>query len=171
MGYEECEHLAAKHSAHHQDVTGAEVLLLFLGELELHLGILEGEGDGTALKHLEDFGAIEQGDIDATAIGTVVVDYLVVGLGNLGLGHEVLEDVPVLDFAHAQDGVPDLVVLLHRADDGGHIVELLLILHLSPFVRSVGKVFVVVLAVVVVGVKEVFKVVKTYDIALFRSCK
>ena len=97
------------------------------------------------------------------------MDDLEVRVGDGGLGHQVFQDVAVLDLGDAQDGVVGLVLVPHRPDDLGHVGELLLVLELGPLVRAVGKVFVVVLPFVMVGVKQVLQVVETDDIALFSA--
>ena len=93
------------------------------------------------------------------------MDDLEIGGRNLRLADQVLEDVPVLDFTDAQDGMVAPVVVSHRPDDRCHVVELLLILGFRPVVGTVGKILVVILAFVVVGIKEILQVVESDDIA------
>ena len=171
--HEEGEHLAAQQAAHHQDVARAEIRLLLLIHIELDAAARKGERDRTALQHLEHAGPVEQRHVHATTVGTVEMDDLEVGLRNLGLDHQVLEDVAVLDLAHAQHGVPDLVVLLHCPDDRGHVVELLGVFDIRPLVFAVGQIFIVVLALVVIGVEEVLEVVEADHVvaaAALRLC-
>ena len=94
------------------------------------------------------------------------MDDLVICVCDLWLDHQLFENVAILNLADAQDGVVNLVLLLHGADDLSHVVEFLAVLDLGPLVCSVGKILVIVLAFVMVGVKQVFKVVETDHMAL-----
>ena len=163
--HEEGEHFAAQQAADHQEVTGAEGVLLLRGHPEIEVAV-EGEGDGLGFQNLEQFRPVQQAHVHAAAVRTVVMDDLEVRVGDGGLGHQVFQDVAVLDLGDAQDGVVGLVLVPHRPDDLGHVGELLLVLELGPLVRAVGKVLVVVLPFVVVGVKQVLQVVETDDIVL-----
>ena len=62
--------------------------------------------------------------------------------------------------------MPCTILLLHGSDDLCHVLELLLVLHFSPFVRSVRKEFLIVLCRIVIDVEKVLKVVEAYDMAL-----
>ena len=168
VGYEEREHLAAEHSADHEDVTGAEMVLVLLAHLEIDVAV-EVERDGAALEHLEKLRPVEQGDIDSTTVRTIIVDDLEVGISDLRHGHEILEDMPVLDLADAEDCVIDLVVIFHGADYLCHVVELLVIFGVGPVVGSVGKELIIILALVMDSVEEVLKIVESDHIALLAA--
>ena len=58
------------------------------------------------------------------------------------------------------------ILLGHGRDNPRHIVLLLPVLRLGPFVRPVRKVLIVILALVVIGVEKVLQIIETYDIAL-----
>ena len=92
------------------------------------------------------------------------MDYLIVGVGNFGLGHQVFEHQTVLNLTHTQNGVVAAVVLCHRLYHVGHIGQFFLVLGLGPLIGAVGQEFIVVLGGVVVYVKQVLKIVKTYHI-------
>ena len=96
------------------------------------------------------------------------MDYLEVGVGDLGVGHKVLQDVAVLDLGHSEDCVPSAVVLLHGGYHLGHVAKFLLVLGLSPLVGAIGEILIVVLAIVVDCVEEILKVIEADDIALAR---
>ena len=91
------------------------------------------------------------------------MDDLEVRVGDGGLGHQVFQDVTVLDLGDAQDGMVGLVLVPHRPDDLGHVGKFLLVLEFGPLVGAVGKVFVVVLPFVMEGVEEVLQVVEPDD--------
>ena len=63
----------------------------------------------------------------------------------------------VLNLGYAKDGMPGAVVLFHIGNHTRHVPEFLGVLFLCPLVGAVRQVLVVVLAFVVVSVKEVFK--------------
>ena len=94
------------------------------------------------------------------------MDNLVVGLGNLRLDHQFLEDIAVLHLADSQDSVPDLVLVLHGADDLCHVVEFLAVLHLGPLVGALRKVLIIVFTFVVISVKQVLEIVKADHMTL-----
>ena len=96
------------------------------------------------------------------------MDDLVVSVGDLGVVHQVLEDVAVLDLADSEDRVIDLVVILHCTDHPGHVVDLLPVLAFGPLVGAVRQVLVVILSLVMVGVEEVLKVVEPYHVGTLR---
>jgi len=58
------------------------------------------------------------------------------------------------------------VLVLHRVDDAGNVVELLLILCLGPLVLPFRKELLVILDRVIVGVEKVLDIVEPYDIVL-----
>ena len=151
-----------------QYVPGAEIGLLQSVHGELNLRILEGERDGLAGNEGELVRPVQKAYIDAAAVRTVVMDDLVVGVGDLGVVHQVLEDVAVLDLADSEDRVIDLVVILHGTDHPGHVVDLLPVFAFGPLVGAVRQVLVVVLPLVVVGVEEVLEVVEPYHVGTLR---
>ena len=56
------------------------------------------------------------------------------------------------------------VGLCHLCNDSGHIMEFLLILHLCPLILSVWKKFLIVLYRVIIGIKQILKIVESDDI-------
>ena len=95
-----------------------------------------------------------------------MVNNLEMGVLKLRLGHEVLENETVLDLGNAEDGVEGSVGLCHFRNDGGHVVEFLLILDVSPLVGPVRKELVVVLSLLVIGVEEILQIVEPDDVIL-----
>ena len=166
VGHVESEHLIRYCPADFEDVPGTEIGLLLRSHAELDVGRVKSEWDRAALQQSELVRPVEQGTVHAAAVRTVIMDNLVVGLSDLRLDHELFQDVAVLDLADSQDGVPDFVVIFHRPDDLGHVVELLAVLGLCPLIRTLGKVLIVILALVVIGVEQVLKVVEPDDMAL-----
>ena len=59
-------------------------------------------------------------------------------------------------------------LLCHLLDDGGHVVQFLVVFGLGPLVAPVGEELVVVLGRVVVYVEEVLQVVETYYMVAHR---
>ena len=158
-------------SVNHKDVTSLEVARIRVGKVDVGVEI---ERNGLAVEVGELIRFVEQGHVHATAIRAVVVDNLVVGISNLRLAHEILDDEAVLNLGNAEYGVPAFVVVGHRTNDFRHIVEFFLILRLRPLVLSFRKELVVVLDRVVVDVKEVLKVVEPDDVVLLsflRRCR
>ena len=94
------------------------------------------------------------------------MDYLIICGSDFWPAHKVFKHKPVLDFADSEYGVPSLVVVGHSSDDRGHIGEFLLVFCLCPLVLAFREILLVVFHRVVIDVKQVFKVVKAYDIVL-----
>ena len=168
VAHEEGEHFPINGTADHQDVTGAEGILFLLGPLApVYAGIVvKGERNGLGGNVVEDFRPVEQRAVHAAAVRAVVVHNLVVGIRDGGLVHQVVQHVAVLYFGHAQHGMPCTVVFLHFCNDLGHVLEFLGILGLRPGVAAVREVLVVIMTLVMVGIEQVLKVVKTYHIGL-----
>jgi len=164
----ESEHLIAKESPYHEDVPCSEIVLFLLSHPEIDIAV-EIEWNGFAFKDLEGIRPVKQSHVDASTVRTIIVDYLEIGIFDLRLIDKILKDVPVLDFADAEDCMINFVVFLHRADDSSHVLKLFRILHLSPVVGSIRKVLVIVLSVIMICVKEVLEIVEPYDIALPRK--
>ena len=95
-----------------------------------------------------------------------MVNNLEMGVLKLRLGHEVLENKTVLDLGNTEDGVEGSVGFCHFRNDGGHVVEFLLIFDVSPLVGSVRKELVVVLSLFVIGVEEILQIVEPDDVIL-----
>ena len=91
---------------------------------------------------------------------------LVVRLSDLRFHHQVFEHKPVFNLRHSEKSVPCAVLILHRADDLGHVLKLLLIFCFSPLVPAFGKELLVVLRRIVVCVEKILKVVESHDIIL-----
>ncbi len=163
MGDIEGELLARNLAVHHQDVTGLEVGGVGVGEVDVRV---EVERDGLAVKKRELLGLVEQRHVHSPSVGAVVVDNLVVRLGDLRLAHKVLEDKAVLNLGNAQNRVPAMVVVGHSADYRRHIVELLVVLGLGPVVFALRSVFLVIFHRVVIDVEKVLEVVESDDIVL-----
>ena len=156
--------LSVNDAVHHEYVTGAEVLLLlFIIGSDGNLCV-EVVRDGGAFHQLEAGGIVEQCAVYAAAVRSFLVHNLVVGIGNGRLFHQVFQHVAVLHLGQAQHRVPHPVVLVHIRNHAGHVLQLDGILVRRPLVGSVGQVLVVVLALVVHGVKQVFQVVEAYDV-------
>ncbi|MBO6220425.1 MAG: hypothetical protein J6N46_00670 [Bacteroidales bacterium] len=166
VGYIESEHLIIDGTTDFKDVPRPEISLLLRSHGELYRLGIESERNGPAPQEGELVRTVKQCTVDTAPVRSVIVDYLEIGIRNLGLDHQLFENVAVFDLADAQDGVVNLILLLHGADNLGHVVEFLAVLDLGPLVGSVGKILVVVLAFVVIGVKQVLKVVETDHVAL-----
>ena len=108
---------------------------------------------------------VEQGHVHSSSVRTVIMYDLIVGVGDFRLADEVLEHVPVLYLADSEYGMIGLVVIRHRPDDGGHVVQFLLVPCLGPFVGPVRQELVVVFPFVMIGVEEVLEVVESEHIA------
>ena len=162
----EREVLAVDGSMHHEDVTGTEIVPLLLTLDPVYGAALESERNRFAFNEFEHLRLIEQSHVHSTSVRSVIVDDLIVRLCDLRLHHEVLEHESVLDLRHAEDGMPCTVILLHRPDDLGHVLKLLLIFRFSPLVLSLRKEFFVILYRIVVCIEEILKVVESHDIIL-----
>ena len=168
VAHEEGEHFPVNGTAYHQDVTGAEGILFLLGPLApVYAGIVvKGERNGLGGNVVEDFRPVEKRTIHATAVRAVVVHNLIVGIRDGGLVHQVVQHVAVLYLGDAQHGMPCAVVFLHFCNNLGHVLEFLGILGLRPGVAAVREILVVIMTLVMVGIEQVLKVVKTYHIGL-----
>ena len=163
--HKEREHLALDFTADHQDVTGAEILLRILVHVELDVLAVEIIRNRLALNQFELFRPVKQGHVHASSVRAVIVHNLIIGVGNLLLADKVLKHVTVLHLAEAEDRVVSLVLFRHGLDDGRDVVEFAVVAGVSPTVGSIGEIFIVILALVVVGVEEVLDIVEAYDIA------
>ena len=65
-----------------------------------------------------------------------------------------------------QQSMPYAIFLLHRPDDLGHVLKLLLIFCFSPLVLSFRKEFLVILCRIIVGIKQILKVIESDDVVL-----
>ena len=168
MAHEEGEHFPVDGTAYHQDVTGAESILFFLRPLapvDARI-VVESERNGLGRNVFEDFRPIKQGAVHTAAVRAVVVHDLEVGGRDGGLRHQVLQDMAVFHLGNAQHGMPGTVVLLHLRYHLGHVLQLFGILDLRPLIGAVGQVLIVVLALVMIGIKQVLQIVKTYYVGL-----
>ena len=166
MGHIDGKVLAINSSVNHQDVAGLEIVLLLLCHDEIYTASLKGERNGLAFDIFEDLRLIEKSHIHATSIRTVIMNDLIVRLGNLRLHDKVLKDKSVLYFRHAKHRMPYTVILLHTLDNLCHVLKFLLILRFSPFVLSLRKELLIVLHRIIVCVKKVLQIVKTDDMVL-----
>ena len=166
MGYIDREMLAVDKAMHHEDITGLEIVLLFLVHDKVDRTSLECERNRLAVKEGEHLRLIKQSHVHTTTVRTVVMDDLIVCLRNLRFHDEILEHETVLDLGNSEKSVPCTVLFLHAPDDLGHVLKLLLILHLSPLVLSIRKELLVVLCRIVVYIKQILKVIESDHIVL-----
>ena len=164
VGDEEREHLALDLAPDHQHITGAKVSLRLLVHVELYVLTVEIKRNGFAFNQFELLRPVKQGHIDASPVRTVIVHDLVVRVGDLLLAHKILKHMAVLNLAQAQNRVESLVLVSHRLDHRGDVAELAVVPRVSPAVCPVGEIFIVILALVVVGVEEVLDIVEADDI-------
>ncbi len=165
MGHEESEHLALDLASGQEDVTGAEVPLGLPVHVESDVLAVEIKRNGLAFKQLELLRTVKQGHVHASSVRAVVVHDLVVGVRDLRLPDQILKHVTVLHLAQSQNRVERLVLVRHRLHDGGDVVELAVVARVSPAVRAVREIFIVILAFIVVGVEEILDIVEADDIA------
>ncbi len=90
--------------------------------------------------------------------------YLIVCIGNLRLADHIFKHKTVLYLRHTENSVVASIGLCHLTDDTGHIVLLLVVFGLCPLVLAVRKELLVILGRIIIDVKQVLKVVKTYHI-------
>ena len=166
VGHIDGKILSVNASVYHEDIPGAEFLLLLRAEGNRDFGALEGERNGPAVNEGELVRPVEKPHVHAAAVRSVMVNNLEMGVLKLRLGHEVLENETVLNLGNTEDGVEGSVGFCHFRNDGGHVVELLLIFDVSPLVGSVRKELVVVLSLFVIGVEEILQIVEPDDVIL-----
>ena len=159
--------LPVDRSMNHKDVAGTEIVPFLLRLDPVYRTALECEGNGLAFDEREDLRLIKESHIDASPVRTVIMDDLVIGLRNLRFHDKILEHKPVLYLGNSEQSMPCTVILLHGPYDLGHVLKLLLILCLSPFVLSLRKEFLVILGRIIVCIKQILKVIESYDIVLF----
>ena len=86
-------------------------------------------------------------------------------LCQLGLGHEVGEGIGVLHLRHADDGTAvGQQVGAHVGERTGHVVKFVAVFQLIPLIGAIGQEIVVVLAFIMLNIKEILKIVKAYSI-------
>ena len=160
------EVLAVDETMNHEDITCPEVVTLLLALDPVDRASLECERNRLAVKEGEHLRLVKQGHVHTTTVRTVIMDDLIVSLCDLRFHHQILKHKTVLDLGNSEKGVPCTVFLLHAPDDLGHVLKLLLILHLSPLVLSLRKELLVVLCRIVVCIKQILKVIESDDIVL-----
>ena len=115
---------------------------------------------------LEEARIVEQCHVDASTVGTVVVDHFEAHVGDGRALHEVVKHLSVLNLADSDDGRAggaDLAGQLRN--DTGQVVEFLLVFVLGPLVGTGGKEVVVARIVGVVDrIKQVFQIVEGYGV-------
>ena len=109
-------------SVYHEDIPGAEFLLLLRAEGNRDFGALEGERNGPAVNEGELVRPVEKPHVHASAVRSVMVNNLEMGVLKLRLGHEVLENKTVLDLGNTEDGVEGSVGFCHFRNDGDRMV-------------------------------------------------
>ena len=150
MHHDEVHRLAVEEAGYQQLVAGDEVGLA--GD---HRPIRLGTG------HREILGVVEHGHIHATPVRRVVVYDLVVACGDLGLGHQVLKHMAVLDFRETENGNAIGGIVQSDGRDGiRHVVQFGHVFLCVPLVGPIGQELLVVRERVVDGVEEVFQVVE-----------
>ncbi len=126
------------------------------------------------VRQLEILRVIEQPHIHATAVGRVVVHYLIVAVLDFGLGHEVFKHLAILDLRHAKDShTVGRDVGADGGDGVGHVVEFVEVFLGIPLVGALGQELFVKLQRVVNGIEEVFQVIEADQadfISLFFLC-
>jgi len=177
--HDEVELFAKNGAAHHEEAAGRvggvaahkvgvrHHLLVFIDiKTEVYVGlvfieVVEGYEEG--LFEFEKAGIVEERAVYAAAVGAFVVHILYAALGEHGLCAKVFEHVLVLDFGNANHGGSALqAVGAQFAEHTGHVFHLAGVLHGAPVLHAAGQVFVVVLAFVVKGVEQIFKVVEAH---------
>ena len=133
------------------------------------LRVVEIVGQRAGLRHPEKFRPVEQRAVDAARIRALHVDEAVARFRDLVARDEIREHAVVLDLGEAQQGVPAAVLLRHRADHRSDVGELLLILVGRPGVLPLRGEGLVVLAAVVLRVKEILHVVEADHISVVRD--
>ena len=162
MGDHEIERFALDGAPHGDDIAGAEVRTT-----------LDRVGNGCRTLQPEDVGAIDERDVDAAAVGRVVVADPVAGRGELAHRHEVLQHGAVLDLRHADhDGIVghgEPVAHTDGRNVGQHLLDvaqLLVILGCIPLLGALGRELVVELLGIVDRVEEVLQVVEDHFVGL-----
>ena len=167
MGHIYRKMLTVNGSVNHEDITCPEIVPFLLRLDPVDRAALECERNRFAVEEGEYLRIIEESHIHASSVRTVIMDNLIIRFRYLRLHDEILEHKPVLYFRNAEKGMPCSVLLLHGLYDLGHVLKLLLIFRLSPFVFSFREEFLVVLRRIVVCVKEILQIVESYDMVLF----
>ena len=128
--------------------------------------------DQSHTTHLEECRIIEQTAVHTSTVRTFHMTELEVALLQLRLFTKILQTMPVLHLTDANDGTTDIRqdVSTHFRQHGRHVVQLMLILHFRPLVPSVRQIFIVVLALVVFGIKQVFQIVEAYSVDAIALC-
>ena len=114
--------------------------------------------------HFKEAGIVEQRDIDAATVRTVMMhDFQPQVFHRLG-GYKILQHTAVFNLGASDDGRAQRCGLrLHLRDGIGEIVDLLAVFRTVPFVASGRGELEVVLPVVVDGVEEVLKVIERHS--------
>ena len=169
VGYINSKMLTIDKSVNHKYIPGAEIILGLLVKGDLYFGIIEVERNALAVKIGKLLWLVKQGHVHASAVRSVIMHDLIVGICYLRVRNEVLKHETVFYLADSQNGMITPIVIFHCLDDLCHIGNLLLVLRLGPLVLAFRKELFIVFCRVVIYVEEVLKIVEPYHIIAGRA--
>ena len=124
-----------------------------------------GDADGFVSEQAELQGVVEHSDVDATDVGSFLVDVGVVRHPEWTATCEVAQDGVILHFAHSHNHRP-ILVAGNGCDGSRQIVEFLPVVALGPMVFAFRQELFVVLERIVLAVKQVFYVPPHHPLSL-----
>ncbi len=181
VAHDEDHRLAGQPSLHHQEATRDVSGVALQSRFGLHRAVsLHAESEQGvvhialfaiverhqhAALQLEELGIVEEGTLDAAAVGAGIVHILPSALLERRLLEQVVQHMLVLHLGHAHHGrAAGQLVGAKLRKHAGHVVQFGLILHLAPLVGARGEILVVVLSRIVQRVEQIFKVVERHAV-------
>ena len=157
VAHDEGHWLAGQLARHGEEAAGVEGAVF---------GLAHHVGHQALGLFCEQLRIIEQGAVDAAAVGSLDVGKGIATLGQGLLLHKVFEHAAILHLAQSNDGASHMWqhVGAHVGQCARHVAQLVAIFQPIPFVGAAGQKVVIFFAGIVAGVKQIFLVVEAHGI-------
>ena len=157
MAHDEGHRLAGQFARHGEEAAGEEGAVF---------GLAHHVGHQTLRLLREELRIVEQGAVDAAAVGSLDVGKGIATLGQGLLPYEVFQHAAVLHLAQTNDGTTHMRqhVGAHVGQCARHVAQLVAVFQPIPFVGAAGQKVIIFFAGIVAGVKQILLVVEAHGI-------